>query len=277
MAGRKLARLGFVDQRLQQPHGAAHPTPCMHRRDLIQHGLALLRWAREYGCASHRDGGDAACTNGIRVPIRLAEGKPLNELLEEMLSPQAIALLQRRIEDHVLQQDRQARAAETPADLPSEELARKTAQIAELRKLMKGGTLSPAVAHAALEKAEEELRALSRPRAAQEERHTARLSRMLPRAAEVLRDRIRGANFGLRDPQSILTARDAVFGMLGGKVPLRTAETQPGKRPFLVARVGLNRAVLLNAAAEAAGCVKSGSGGKSWVSHVPEYRDVELR
>lgn len=44
-------------------------------------------------------------------------------------------------------------------------------------------------------------------------------------------------------------------GRPGGPHP---AETKPGERPFLVARLSLNRAVLLEATA---GCVKCGSEG----------------
>ena len=40
---------------------------------------------REYGCASHRDGGDASCSNGIRVRIDLAERRLLDKVTEEML------------------------------------------------------------------------------------------------------------------------------------------------------------------------------------------------
>ena len=36
------------------------------------------------------------------------------------------------------------------------------------------------------------------------------------------------------------------------------------ERPYLIARIGLNRGVLLEAAASAVGCVKSGSGGRIW-------------
>jgi hypothetical protein len=48
--------------------------------------------------------------------------------------------------------------------------------------------------------------------------------------------------------------------MFGGKVPLRAALVKPGEKPYLIARVGINRQVLLEAAA-AGSCVKSGSGG----------------
>jgi hypothetical protein len=73
----------------------------------------------------------------------------------------------------------------------------------------------------------------------------------------VSRSRPDGAAVGIRIP-----GRNVLFGMFGGKVPLRRGETRPGERPFLVARVGLNRSVLLEAAASASGCVKFGSGGR---------------
>jgi hypothetical protein len=55
----------------------------------------------EIGCASHRDGGDAACTNGTRVTIELVERKLLTELAEEILSAQGIALLEWRVRKHL--------------------------------------------------------------------------------------------------------------------------------------------------------------------------------
>jgi hypothetical protein len=62
------------------------------------------------------------------------------------------------------------------------------------------------------------------------------------------------ATLALRDPRSIIPARNALFAMFGGKVPLRPAVAKPGTKPYLVARVALNRNVLLEAAASAAGC-----------------------
>ena len=46
---------------------------------------------REYGCASHRDGGDAACTNCVRVPIEKAEGKLLDTIRTPALRPTSCA------------------------------------------------------------------------------------------------------------------------------------------------------------------------------------------
>jgi len=142
---------------------------------------------------------------------------------------------------------------------------------------MKSGTLSLAVAQAAIDKAEEELQELAQKALQREEKQTARITRLLPRAADTLRERVRAGNGGLRDPRSIVQGRNILCGMLGGKVPLRPGAVKPGERPFLVAHVGLNRSVLLEAAASATGCVKSGSGGVSWVSQHPEFVDIELR
>ena len=95
------------------------------------------------------------------------------------------------------------------------------------------------------------------------EKQTAGAARRLiartPRAADVLRERIRGGNLGLRDPRSIMPARNTLFAMFGGKVPLRQAVVKPGTTPYLVARVALNRNVLLQAAANA---VKSVAGAR---------------
>jgi hypothetical protein len=43
--------------------------------------------------------------------------------------------------------------------------------------------------------------------------------------------------------------------MFGRKVSMRLAAAKPGERPYLVPRTGVNRSVLLEAAASAAGCV----------------------
>ena len=66
---------------------------------------------------------------------------------------------------------------------------------------------------------------------------------------------------GLRDPRSIIQGRNTLFGMFGGKVPLRRALAKAGEKPYLIARVGLNREALLEAAS-AGSCVKFGSGGR---------------
>jgi hypothetical protein len=74
---------------------------------------------------------------------------------------------------------------------------------------------------------------------------------MLPRAADLLRQRIGAGNLGLRDPRSIVQGRNALFSMFGGKVPLRCAPVKAGEKPYLIASIGLNRTVLLEAAGAA--------------------------
>jgi hypothetical protein len=91
------------------------------------------------------------------------------------------------------------------------------------------------------------------------EKHAARVIRMMPQAARVLRQRISRGNLGFRDPRSIVQARNVLFSMFGGRVPVRPGKVKEGERPYLIARVALNRNVLLEAAVS---CVKSGSGGR---------------
>lgn len=73
--------------------------------------------------------------------------------------------------------------------------------------------------------------------------------RILPRAADTLRQRIRAGNSGLRDPRSIIQERNTLFAMFGGKVLLRPAVTKAGVKPYLIARVGVKREVVLQTAA----------------------------
>ena len=51
-----------------------------------------------------------------------------------------------------------------------------------------------------------------------------------------------------RDPRTIVQGRNALFRMFGGKVPLRPARVRAGEKPYLIARVGMDRAVLIEAA-----------------------------
>jgi hypothetical protein len=65
----------------------------------------------------------------------------------------------------------------------------------------------------------DEVRGIERAQPEKDEKQTARVIRMLPSAADVLRERIRGGNLGLRDPRSVIPARNALYVMFGGKVP----------------------------------------------------------
>lgn len=213
---------------------------------------------RLFGCASHVDGGDAACTNSVYVRIDLAERKLLEELAAEMVSPEAVELLERQIRA----KSRERAKAPKPAVKVQPAQEAKAKEIEQLRDLMKAGTLSQGVAQAAIEQAEQELRTLARAQPEREEKDAGRVIRMLPGVAKVLRERIGAGNLGLKTPAGIIQGRNVLFEMFGGKVPLRPAEIAPGERPYLIARVKPNRNVLIQAAVSAAGCLESGSGGR---------------
>ena len=127
-------------------------------------------------------------------------------------------------------------------------IVRKQTELQQLRGLMKAGTLSQAVGNAAIAKADEELATLHRTKPAQEEKEATRVVRMLPRAVEIMRKRNGAGGLGLRDPRSILQARSTLFEMFGGNEAVRSADVKVGEKPYLIARVGLNREVLLKAA-----------------------------
>jgi len=93
-----------------------------------------------YGCATHKDGGGAACTNGVRVRGEPAERKLLDELACEMLSPDGVAMLERRVREHVR---KAARAPKAPPKSQEAQIAKKRAEIEQLRALMKAGTRKP--------------------------------------------------------------------------------------------------------------------------------------
>jgi hypothetical protein len=70
---------------------------------------------------------------------------------------------------------------------------------------------------------EKELRTLERAMPHREEKDATKIVRMLPHVADPLRKRGRGGNLGSRDLRSIIEGRKFLFGIFGGKVPLRPA------------------------------------------------------
>ena len=118
------------------------------------------------------------------------------------------------------------------------------------------------MAQAAIGHTDEELRVLSRAAPAREKKQTAKILRMLSRAAEAMRARLQSRILGLLDPRFIIRGCNTLFGLFNGRVPMRPAALKPGERRYLIARVGINRNVLLQAAETAAGCVEIGRGGR---------------
>lgn len=201
-----------------------------------------FRWVngREYGCATHREGGEAACSNGVRIPIALAEQKLLGKLMAEMLSPEGLAIVERRLREHLCEPGQSRK--EVPK-AQAAQIAQQDAEMAQLRALMKAGTLSSAAAQAAITTLELEREQLSRLAPDDREKQTARILRMLPRSAELPRQRVTGGNLGLRDPNPISSSAKRAFrhvrrpsgpttGQNTGRrtpVPDRQGRHQPGR------------------------------------------------
>jgi hypothetical protein len=73
-----------------------------------------------------------------------------------------------------------------------------------------------------------------------------------------------------------MQGRNILLGAFGGRVPMRPAAVKPGERPYLIARIGLNRRVLLDAAGAAALCLEIGSGGVLPID-LPDVRLIRRR
>lgn len=69
----------------------------------------------------------------LRVPIAVAEKKLLAKIVDEMLSTEGVALLERRYREHIREQAHAPKAVPKPQ---AAQLAEKTAEIEQLRALM---------------------------------------------------------------------------------------------------------------------------------------------
>ena len=69
-----------------------------------------------------------------------------------------------------------------------------------------------------------------------------------PSGGRALRHRFRVGSLVLPDAGSIVQARNTLLAMFRGRARLRRAEIAEGEKLCLIARMGLNRAVLLEAA-----------------------------
>lgn len=89
-----------------------------------------------YVCSTYHAGGVHACSNHLTVPRKIAEQKILEPILDDLLSPEAIA--------QALKEMRAAARENAPGPDP---------QIAELERLVREGILSPDIAAPALAEA----------------------------------------------------------------------------------------------------------------------------
>jgi len=77
----------------------------------------------DYACASHRSGGDHACSNAIRVKRVPAESVILSTVKEKLLSEEMIDVAQRHMRSYIKSLKRQAAENNADTDLLRRELA----------------------------------------------------------------------------------------------------------------------------------------------------------
>lgn len=191
-----------------------------------------------YYCATHRHGGDAACSMSVGVRRQVAEDVILREVREGLLSPEAEALAADLIGQWA-RQDR-VRVSDATPDLDRE--------IAEIEALI---AERPALA-GALRQALEGLH----------ERRTVARRSAWRRASEPTGDALTAYRAAVTDMRARLAsagqpAREALRELLGGDVEVWPAEH--GRH--LIAAVGLDARPLI-------GGISDGSGGALWTRAV---------
>ncbi len=53
------------------------------------------RW-KTYGCATHKDGGEHACSNGLTAKLPVVEARLLRRIREDLFTPELAAEVERR-------------------------------------------------------------------------------------------------------------------------------------------------------------------------------------
>jgi site-specific DNA recombinase len=207
---------------------------------------------RCYGCASHKNGGLAACANTARVNRQRTESLILAEIETEILSDEAVAQAQKAIRDEL----RRAQDA-IPSTAPAvTRLAKLDAEAGELRAMWNAGTLSPNAAQAALDTLERERVTLRANAAGRDWKTGAEIIRVIPQTAELYRAAVRNLNSTLTERGERLQARALVAELLGGKVIVR----QEGEAVF--ARLDLDTGILASrGSSNQINCFQIGSGG----------------
>jgi site-specific DNA recombinase len=129
--------------------------------------------AREYGCASHKDGGPAACANGHRVVRLHVEERVIGALRTELLTPERMARFRARIAARL---NSAANTASKSDAARQERLAQVQVEIRNLVNLAKAGVASASLGAElkALEAEQEQLSAAPR--------HKAPVVRLIPDA-----------------------------------------------------------------------------------------------
>jgi site-specific DNA recombinase len=202
---------------------------------------------REYGCSSHRDGGN--CSNAVRVRRKSLEDLLLGDLRRDMLAPDVVRAMGDEIEREYVAW---VKSGHAQADQVPREVLEISARIDRLRERLKAGDpdLDADELQGAIESAERKRRDLQNAQPAA--KASARVRAMLPKAAKLYTRQI---DLGLAgDEREALKARVFLREAFGGEIRLE-ADAAGG----LTAHWMQQSACLMTAAM---GCRPSGSGGR---------------
>jgi site-specific DNA recombinase len=181
---------------------------------------------RAYGCSGNKHGGSAVCVNGLSVRQETVEARLLRPIKEELLTPEKLEALRKRVDQKVATAPKAADSAPRIREL--------TQQIENLTDAMATGALraSPALA-GRLTAAEAELDRLASQAAKPAVRIVDFPTRLMARFRKAI---ARLEEYLARDPHRARAALREICG----EIPLFPHES--GK--FLVARLGLSETLL---------------------------------
>lgn len=173
---------------------------------------------RVYQCATRTYGGISACANQVRVKRERAEEAIVQFIAKELLSTEAIAVAKRAYQE-LMREQFEARQAEAqvPDAVRMEE--------AKIRDMLKAGTLSPEVAHAALE-------ALASKQRRMVARHTAPAinADTFELGVQRYKDAVRNLGTHVGKSERASEERELVRELLGGQGTVFTLDGRIGAR-----------------------------------------------
>jgi site-specific DNA recombinase len=184
------------------------------------------RW-KTYGCATHKDGGEAACSNGLTAKLPIVEARLLRRIREDLFTPELAAEVDHRYARTVVRQPK------LPAN--DKRIAELNAEVGNLTEAVASGALRASKALGArLAAAECELERLSSARAA-----SRKVVRMPLPSGERYRRLV--ANLEAELNRDVHKARTALRRIVGNEIPVLPHES--GKH--LVAKIGLDTEALM--------------------------------
>lgn len=158
-----------------------------------------------YGCAIHKDRGDAACGNRIKVPRAHVEAVLLAKIKQDLLSDEAYKVFEAAVRELLRQSQPDPAAAQRA-------VARAQKEVDNLMAAIRQGIISPSVTQALaesernLEDAKRQLKAIRDYQPAQ----------ILPRAKEIYRNLVER----LQNIEDTTATREALRNVLGEEIKL---------------------------------------------------------